>query len=402
MKKIKTIFVNISLIFTSAIVALLFVEIVLRAVSPYPFFSKSYPSGIVDYNMFKTSISSVFDPILGWYPRAFHHSAHPNFGNENKTHFIDGIRSNQLHPADFDSSKAYPPPFVSARSILAVGDSFTEGSQVGNDKTWPAFLEIISGNRVINAGVGGYGLDQSYLRAAMLLKKHKVRHLIISFIPDDLQRTELSARSGAFKPYFTYSNGSMELHSDHVIPPVFMDPKAAENLKGYYGLFAHSFLAIKIMETFSMEIFSHRPDWLIQFGGSKTEHENGGLVGCGIMKKAKELEELYPVKVWILVQYPDYFFPGNEGDIEQKWLNNYFSKTLETKKCALAQNLNVIDMFDPLNDLYKNNPTQFNKLYVRKNAHMSGTGNRFVAMHVADVMNGRENKERNLGSSVKN
>ena len=168
-----------------------------------------------------------------------------------------------------------------------------------------------------------------------------------------------------------------------------MNTKEVERLRSYYNMLEHSFLAVQLIENFSMEIFSRRADWLIQFGGSRVVHENGGLVGCGIMKKAKELEGIYSVKVWILVQYPDYFFPGNRGDIEQKWLNNYFSKTLETKKCALAQNLNVIDMFGPLNDLYKNNPAQFNKLYVRKNAHMSGAGNRFVAMHVADVMNGR-------------
>lgn len=214
---------------------------------------------------------------------------------------------------------------------------------------------------------------------------YKVEHLIISFIPDDLERTELSARSGAFKPYITYLNGNLVLHSNHVIPPVYMDPKVAEKLRDEYSLLAHSFLAIKIME-----IFSHRTDWLIQFGGSKTEHEDGGLVGCGLMKKAKELEKLYPVKVWILMLYPDYFIPGNEGDIDQIWLNNYFSKTRETKKCALEQNLNVIDMFDTLNEHYKNNPAEFNKLYVDKHCHMSGAGNRFVAKHVADVMNGME------------
>lgn len=387
MKKIKSIFINISLIFISIFIALLFCEIVLRVISPYPFFSKRYPSNLLGYNLFKTSVSSKFDPNLGYYPLPGHHPNHPNFGDEQKTHFEDGIRSNQLHPKNFDSDdKPLPVPyFVSAKSIMATGSSDTEGAEVGNDKTWPALLEKISGHSVLNAGVGGYGLDQTYLRALMLLKKYKVDQLIISFSPEALERCELSARQGAFKPYYSYSNGELELHSNHVIPPVYMDPKVSEKLRDEYGLLAHSFLAIKIME-----IFSHRADWLIQFGGSKIEHENAGLVGCGLMKKAKELEKLYPVKVWILMLYPDYFIPGNEDGTDQKWINNYFSKALETKKCALEQNLNVIDMFDPLNELYKKNPAEFNQLYIDKHRHMSGRGNSFVAKYVADVMNGRK------------
>ena len=53
--------------------------------------------------------------------------------------------------------------------ILAVGNSFTFGDEVSDDATWPAQLEAETRRRVVNAGVFGYGLDQTILRAEQLV-----------------------------------------------------------------------------------------------------------------------------------------------------------------------------------------------------------------------------------------
>ncbi|MEC8194319.1 MAG: GDSL-type esterase/lipase family protein [Myxococcota bacterium] len=49
------------------------------------------------------------------------------------------------------------------RRILAIGDSFTLGMQVPDDRTFPALLDEALGEsvRVMNAGVPGYGTDQA-------------------------------------------------------------------------------------------------------------------------------------------------------------------------------------------------------------------------------------------------
>src|SRR5438128_2007424 len=44
--------------------------------------------------------------------------------------------------------------------ILAVGDSYTWGEDVGDLEAWPAQLQRLSGRRVLNGGVTGYGFDQ--------------------------------------------------------------------------------------------------------------------------------------------------------------------------------------------------------------------------------------------------
>ncbi len=78
--------------------------------------------------------------------------------------------------------------------IMAFGDSFTEGYAAGNDETWPANLERMTGRRVLNAGVRGYGLDQIVLRAERVMPQLKPPTVVLAFIADDVVRTALSVR----------------------------------------------------------------------------------------------------------------------------------------------------------------------------------------------------------------
>lgn len=59
------------------------------------------------------------------------------------------------------------PPSADA-PILAVGDSFTSGENVGDLDSWPAQLQRLTGHTVLNGGVSGYGLDQIVLRTERL------------------------------------------------------------------------------------------------------------------------------------------------------------------------------------------------------------------------------------------
>lgn len=78
----------------------------------------------------------------------------------------------------------------------------TEGYGVGNDETWPAHLERLTGRPVLNAGVRGYGLDQMVLRAERLVPELKPATVVLAFIADDISRTALSVRDARGKPYF--------------------------------------------------------------------------------------------------------------------------------------------------------------------------------------------------------
>ncbi len=97
--------------------------------------------------------------------------------------------------------------------ILALGDSFTEGFAVGNDETWPAHLERITGRHVLNAGVRGYGLDQMVLRAERLVPRLKPQTVVLAFIADDISRTALSVRDSRGKPYFVPDEAGLALRN---------------------------------------------------------------------------------------------------------------------------------------------------------------------------------------------
>ena len=97
--------------------------------------------------------------------------------------------------------------------IVALGDSMTEGYAVGNDETWPAHLERLTGRRVLNAGVRGYGLDQIVLRAERIVPELKPSTVVLAFIADDILRTALSVRDARGKPYFIPEGEGLALHN---------------------------------------------------------------------------------------------------------------------------------------------------------------------------------------------
>lgn len=94
--------------------------------------------------------------------------------------------------------------------IIAVGDSFTFGDQVSDDESWPAHLSRRLDCRVWNGGVFGYSLTQAALRAEALLQGRQVAWVVLSIIPDDIQRSEFRRRYTSV-PWFEVRNGELVL-----------------------------------------------------------------------------------------------------------------------------------------------------------------------------------------------
>jgi len=101
----------------------------------------------------------------------------------------DGFRSNDN---DLQFNK---------NSILAVGDSFTFGSQVNNNETWPSCLERKLNVSVKNAGVGGYGAAQSVRRAEIESASNVFDTIILGIlVGEDYERDQYIFRWGFPKP----------------------------------------------------------------------------------------------------------------------------------------------------------------------------------------------------------
>jgi hypothetical protein len=137
-------------------------------------------------------LSHVHDPVLGYVPRPGHRE--PGLTIED-----DSLRS---------TGRAQ---VTSVAPILAVGDSFTFGQDVGDAEAWPAQLQKLTGRRVLNGGVSGYGFDQIVLRAEQLATMYKPSVIIVSFIADDVRRNEMSRLFWHDKPWFAIEGDRLVL-----------------------------------------------------------------------------------------------------------------------------------------------------------------------------------------------
>ena len=72
--------------------------------------------------------------------------------------------------------------------IGAFGDSFTHGDEVEYEQTWPYILEKELGEKVINFGVPGYGVDQAILRFERWSRRVRMKTAIVALVPGDLAR----------------------------------------------------------------------------------------------------------------------------------------------------------------------------------------------------------------------
>lgn len=92
-----------------------------------------------------------------------------------------------------------------------MGDSYTYGDEVLDEESWPAQLQKLTGRRVLNGGVTGYGFDQIVLRAEKLVRAHKPSTVILAFISDDIARTEMRSMWWRSKPWFAIEGDELVL-----------------------------------------------------------------------------------------------------------------------------------------------------------------------------------------------
>ncbi len=284
------------------------------------------------------------DDIVGFVPQPGRHQ-----GRDHSVVTID---------KKFIRSNGQPQP--QRPEILAVGDSFTYGDQVSDDQTWPAALERLMGRPVINAGVFGYGLDQTVLRAEMLIGRSVPDTLVVSFIPDDIDRSEMKVRTGVSKPYFSLDpKGQLVLHTPQ---------ESAQALEGNRAK-AAAWLLSKTRDVLGYSYLVHEiafrlfPESWLSNRFSLKAHGDGDAVTCKLLERLR----LLPVKQMILLaQYPSHMVvAGKRGERTEKLL-----------ACGERLGFQIVDSFPGLKDMLQNHPLDFATLYM---GHMSPAGNQWIA-----------------------
>ncbi len=175
------------------------------------------------------------------------------------------------------------------KPILAVGDSFTFGTDVSDEHAWPTQLSVITGARVVNGGVPAYGMDQILLRCEALVAELNPRLVVFAIVADDIRRCEYSYR-WAWKPYFDVEGDQLVLKNQPVpdAPPPTAAHSSLRSVLGYSRLADAVFVRI-------------RGEWWLRGRGVIQVHERGEAVACGILDELERLQQRTKTQVVFVV-----------------------------------------------------------------------------------------------------
>jgi hypothetical protein len=295
-------------------------------------------------DMLRSAYPVTYDTVLGYVPTPGYKSVR-NYWGTRVSIGPSGLRSNgQQVPVHGDA-------------ILVVGDSYTFGDEVNDEETWPAYLESNLGRPVLNGGVFGYGLDQIVLRAEQLLKEHRAAVLVVSIIPDDIQRCQFSYRF-ASKPYFEIVNNSLQLQNVPVPTPGQRPISFLLTMLGY------SNLADAILSRVCPEL------WIVDPSGIKVVHHGGKELACLLMERLASLAKKTPVRLLLVMQgYPDHQTAEAEPVLTR----------------AQQLGIEVLDLLPALSDSVKAEPAK-RQAWFTPQWHMTAEGNAWVAKRIAEKL----------------
>ena len=287
------------------------------------------------------SVHFIHDDLLGYIPNPGFSG--PGFGGSFHTIDADGLRFNGERPESSDGS------------ILTVGDSFTYGDEVSDEESWPAQLQRLTGRHVLNGGVTGYGFDQTVLRAEQLAAAHKPSVIIVSFIADDILRTEMSRMWWRNKPWFGIEDDQLVLKGVPV-------PNRAR-------------LPVHIRRRMDRILVDLSPTLQHLVGYHKRVHRAGfGLeIAQRLVQRLARMQADHNVKIVVMAQYPPHTWVYKAFAQEQRHLAQ------AVLDCATTCGLATVDTFRRLNTEPK--PQDF---YAA--THMNMRGNLMIASLLAATL----------------
>ncbi|MEZ6036432.1 MAG: SGNH/GDSL hydrolase family protein [Planctomycetota bacterium] len=140
-----------------------------------------------------------------------------------------------------DPAAGPAPASADARTVLFVGDSFTQGSQVEHAETFVARVgEALPNVRTLNAGVGGYSTLQVSLALQSQLPRHRPQLVVLTVFDNDFADNLMPYFSGLGPRPFVAVDGafaSLRLGVDPTPFLPFLQPAPAA-----FWLYTHSAL----------------------------------------------------------------------------------------------------------------------------------------------------------------
>lgn len=313
---------------------------------------------LTDYRLnrvIKDSLSDIseYDPVLGWRVKS-------GIITDGFNSIEQGIRRNRAGD-----------DHIRQGGVLAVGASFTAGSDVRDEDAWPAQLETLIGEPVVNAGTGGFGADQIVLRAEQLIPIVRPRIIVADFTRESIVTAGFSFRARA-KLYFTVENNVLTPHN---LPVPTFDPSggAWDDVKSFLG---YSLAAHQLMASFFTDFwFSSEKRPYVRAGNDEVE------ASCALIRRLRDETWKQGIRLVLTMQYTYESITSEEKPSNE---------VLLLQDCVHSMGLSFIDEFDDLKALLRTDVEKLHSYYVRQDSgpygHKSKLGNLKVAEAVRSAL----------------
>ena len=264
----------------------------------------------------------------------------------------DGLRNHNLGTAP-----------AAGPLILVLGDSYSEGYAVGDDETWPAHFARDTGQRVLNAAVRSYGLDQVVLRAERLAPLLEPSTFVLAFTASNIGRTELSAIGGKGKPYFVPEGEGLALRNVPV--PVGSGSTTRSRVKSVLG---RSLLVGAVLRRLGAADFL--------YGDATWTGAESGLVSCRLMGRFARLVRKQGARALVVG------LPEHNGETDPAGEAIMYRRVAAALSCAAKVGLATLDTYAGFEKAgAKNDLESFYKL-----RHFTARGNALAARLIADAL----------------
>jgi hypothetical protein len=263
---------------------------------------------------------------------------------------------------------------VQPGGILAVGSSFTAGSEVNDDETWPAHLEQITGWNVNNAGNGGFVADQIIMYGEQLLPIIRPQVLVVDLIPDNIIGASYTAYGWA-KPYYTVEHDELAAHNQPV--PPHPEPGTDRGRLGIKPFLSHFAAIDQFMTTFFVD------SWFSSDGTTFATVKNDPVdVTCRLLARLKQKTDAAHVALILYLQFAGSHIISAPREAEQ---------SLGVGRCARNAHIATVDEYAQLRGAFEKDPASLRKYYQVEadgsTGHKSSFGNMEVAKRVAAAIN---------------
>jgi hypothetical protein len=306
-------------------------------------------------------LKAIPDPLLGWTNKS------SSYNTDGYTTLEYGVRKN------FDETT------IRTGGMLAAGDSFTEGWEVKDHESWPAVVEKLTSVPVVNAGTGGYGTDQTILRAEQMLPIVKPKILLLGFHEVAITRAGHTA-FGAAKPYFTFENGELRYN-----PATFIQPREKNTIAwriayGIRGALGYSAFADYLLSRLNPNFWHGDPD--------RDLYQRSGVdevdITCALLERLKTRADQDGVHMLLLLQY--YATRVLESDRPGPY-------SQAVAECARDIGIRVVDQFASLRAIVAaGGPAIIRDYYTFNNegiyGHMTAKGNEQAAHLIEPALRG--------------